>query len=107
VTPPGFKTTGGNTIQCAAGDYRADWKPANQATNCMTCGTDVFADTTDRLKVFDINDPTNITYLAITTSADDCCKCLAAAGTPVACRFLCLCACNMLQSCMQVAVFVP
>lgn len=78
MTPPGFKTSGVDTVQCADGEYRADWKPANLATNCLSCGTGVFADKTDRVKVFDIADPTNVTYLAVTTSADDCCKLLLA-----------------------------
>jgi hypothetical protein len=76
VTPPGFATFNGNTTQCPLGWYRADWKPSNQATNCLSCGTDVYAEQTDRVKVFNLLNPNNVTYLAITSSSDDCCKCL-------------------------------
>jgi hypothetical protein len=81
VTPPGFKTSNGNTTQCADNEYRADWKPLNQATNCLSCGSGVFATKTDRLKVYNITDPEIITYEPITSSSDDCCKC---------CSFFCL-----------------
>lgn len=72
MTPPGFKTSNGNTTQCADNEYRADWKPLNQATNCLSCGSGVFATKTDRLKVYNITDPEIITYEPITSSSDDC-----------------------------------
>jgi len=74
VTPPGFKTASLNTTQCATGEYRADWKPANLATNCLSCGVGVYANQTDRVAVYDLMDPTNVTYLPVTSSSDDCCK---------------------------------
>jgi hypothetical protein len=75
VTPPGYATSNFNTTKCAADTYRADWKPANQATNCLACGTGVRADMTDRLKVYpDVMDPNNSTFEQITTSSDDCCE---------------------------------
>lgn len=74
VTPPGYKTSNGNTTKCGANEYRADWKPLNQATNCLSCGSGVYAVQTDRLKVYDINNPELVTYEAITSSSDDCCE---------------------------------
>lgn len=78
VTPPGYKTSGtgaGATVACGSGQYRADWKPANQATQCLSCGDNVYADKTDILKVYDMLSPRAApTNIMITTSADDCCE---------------------------------
>jgi hypothetical protein len=74
VTPPGYKTSNGNTTQCADNEYRADWKPLNQATNCLSCGSNVYATKTDRLKVYNITNPEVFTFVDITSSSDDCCK---------------------------------
>jgi hypothetical protein len=75
VTPPGYATANLATAKCAADTYRPDWKPANQAANCLACGSGVKAELTDRLKVYpDVMDPSNYTYESITTSSDDCCE---------------------------------
>lgn len=76
MTPPGYQTFNQNTTKCAEGYYRADWKPQNQATNCLWCGNGVGAELTDRLKVYKIQDSTDISYEPITSSSDDCCECL-------------------------------
>lgn len=106
VTPPGYQTFNQNTTKCATGYYRADWKPRNQATNCLWCGNGVGAELTDRLKVYSsLADPTVITYEAITSSSDDCCECPQAGGRSLrvlhsvlllshACSSLCMLSCS-------------
>lgn len=72
VTPPGYYTTGGQTLQCANGSFRADWKAT--ADTCITCGEGVQADKTDRVTSYNII--TNAaTQIPVTTSTSDCCKC--------------------------------
>lgn len=99
VTPPGYQTFNQNTTKCAAGWYRADWKPRNQATNCLWCGSGVGAEQTDRLKVYNLADPTDVYYEPITTSSDDCCECLQAAG----CSLHCVCSTQACCSAMHAA----
>lgn len=73
VTPPGHYTNSSGTYQCASGSYRADWKPYGEATECLSCGEGVKADTTDRVTSYDI-DTLAPTQIQITTSSDDCCE---------------------------------
>lgn len=74
VIPPGFFFNGTTTMQCAAGSFRADWKPAAQAASCTSCGGGVKAATTDQVKVYNITDANIQTMLPVTSSADDCCE---------------------------------
>lgn len=75
VMPPGHYTTDTATLICPAGSFRADWKQADQAGSCTACGTGVMAVQSDRVVAYD-----PVTYvpteIAITTSSDDCCKCV-------------------------------
>jgi hypothetical protein len=72
VTPPGYATDT-NTLICPQGEYRAGWKPAEEAQSCTKCGDGMLALQTDRVTVYN-----PVTYdaseLAVTTSADDCCE---------------------------------
>jgi hypothetical protein len=74
VTPPGYYNDGTNTIKCASGSFRADWKPNTETNQCTSCGEGVKAVATDRVVVFNIMDAANQTSEAITTSSDDCCE---------------------------------
>jgi hypothetical protein len=76
VTPPGYFTSGSTTQKCAPGTFRANWKTGTEAAACLSCGEGVKTDMTDRLAMYDILNPANMTYERITTSSDDCCECL-------------------------------
>lgn len=78
MVPPGYYWNGTITIKCASGSYRADWKPADQATSCTSCGIGVQAATTDQIKVYNDTDYTLTWFEPVTSSADDCCECAAA-----------------------------
>jgi hypothetical protein len=73
VTPPGFSTdlVANTTTQCPIGEYRADWKPANLATACLKCGSQVKSLRTDTFKTWDIVTRVE-SQKFVTTSADDC-----------------------------------
>jgi len=73
VTPPGFKTSGGATVPCGDNEFRADWKSAEEATTCSSCGKGVYASKTDQIMVYDIENATEKAF-AVTSTADDCCK---------------------------------
>jgi len=73
VTPPGYFTAGGTTQPCPAGWFRADWKPATEASNCTRCGVGVLADKTDRVTAYILANGTAV-EVAVTTSTDDCCE---------------------------------
>jgi hypothetical protein len=77
VVPPGHYYNGTVTLKCPSGSYRADWKPATDATvgSCISCGVGVQASLTDQIKVY--NDSLGgviYWFEPVTTSADDCCK---------------------------------
>lgn len=77
VVPPGYYYNGTVTLKCPSGSYRADWKPATDATvgSCISCGVGVQASLTDQIKVY--NDSLGgviYWFEPVTTSADDCCK---------------------------------
>lgn len=72
VTPPGYYTSGSQTLLCSNGTYRADWKP--NAGPCLSCGDGVQTDTTDRVTVYSILN-NSVSYVFVTSSSDDCCKC--------------------------------
>jgi hypothetical protein len=73
VTPPGHFTNATGTFLCAGGSYRADWLPAAQADQCLSCGEGVKTVATDRVSQYATIDYAE-TKVAITTSSDDCCK---------------------------------
>lgn len=60
-------------MPCGDNEFRADWKLAEEATTCSSCGTGVYASKTDRVMVYDIENATELAF-AVTTTADDCCK---------------------------------
>jgi hypothetical protein len=78
VVPPGYYFFNGTTIKCPAGSYRADWLAAAQpaAQVCISCGVGVKAATTDQVKAYNVSDSALTWFEPVTTSADDCCKCL-------------------------------
>lgn len=73
MTPPGFKTVNGATVQCGDNEFRTDWKPAAEAANCSSCGQGVYAYKTERVSLFDIA-TNNETQIPVTSSSDDCCE---------------------------------
>ena len=75
VTPPGYYTSNGTTQPCPDGSFRADWKPAAEASSCTLCGVGVLADKTDRVTKYNLVSgvPQEI---PVTTSSDDCCECI-------------------------------
>ena len=79
MTPPGFKTVNGSTVPCEPGAYRDGWVPAEQAARCTSCGSGVSADKTDRVIQYDLVTGA-LSYLPVTTSASDCCECLASSA---------------------------
>lgn len=70
-TPPGFYTTAGETVKCPPHSYRADWKPAGQATECVRCGQGVLAEATDWVTKLGFGG--NVSQeVAVSTSPEDC-----------------------------------
>lgn len=55
VTPPGYKTTDGQTTVCAAGEYRVNWVSYRraEATKCDVCGDNISSEDTDTITVYD------------------------------------------------------
>ena len=74
VTPPGYKTEGSSTTECASGSYRADWKPAAQAGSCDLCGDNIESTPTDEITSIDISDYTSTTKVYVRAAASACCK---------------------------------
>jgi hypothetical protein len=76
LTPPGHFTdlTAKTTQLCPAHSYRANWLPPEQAEAqaCIPCGVAVLAEKTDRVTRSYPNG-TDV-EVAVTSSADDCCK---------------------------------
>lgn len=73
LTPPGFFTAAGETVQCPPGSYRPDWKAAGQAADCVPCGQGLLAEGTDRVTKHGLGG--NLTQeVAVSTSPEDCCE---------------------------------
>ena len=81
VTPPGHKTTGGDTTKCGTGYYRADWAPS--AADCTPCSGDAQSGIESEDNVdftvykTDAADNTETVDSTISAPGNDfaCCKC--------------------------------
>lgn len=74
MVPPGYYYNGTVMLKCAPGSYRADWKPKEEATACISCGDGVKAATTDQIKRWNTSDEYISWMEPVTSSSDDCCK---------------------------------
>lgn len=77
VTPPGHYTTTavggtGSTSKCAAGRYRAEWKPASAAASCDVCGDNIESEETDQITEYNTVTEAGSTVTVATTSGSCC-----------------------------------
>lgn len=75
VTPPGHYTDATGTYPCPSGYYRPGWVPYGDATTCIACGEGVKSAKTDQITLYNIITRKK-SYKQVTTSSEDCCKCL-------------------------------
>jgi hypothetical protein len=76
VTPPGHLTNiaAATTTKCAAGSYRADWKPASAAASCVACGANIFTNEVDQVAVYKIDTLEAANPETVAASAAACCE---------------------------------
>lgn len=76
VTPPGHQTNigAGTTTKCAAGSYRADWRPASFADSCVACGANIFTNEVDQVTVYNIDTLEVDNPETVAASAAACCE---------------------------------
>jgi hypothetical protein len=76
VTPPGYYTTSADTLACADGEYRAEWKPASAAASCSKCGDNIKSAANDQISAYTITDATGATTtkVDVRASAGSCCE---------------------------------
>ena len=71
MTPPGYKTVGGETVPCGPNEFRDGWVSAGRATSCSSCGSGARMDKSDAVLAYD-PETGAATEVAVATTADFC-----------------------------------
>lgn len=74
VTPPGFKTSSGDTTECENGTFRSEWRPPDYAPACLPCGDGIESAPRDNITQYDpvTGQPSQ---LGVRGSPSCCCEC--------------------------------